>query len=48
MWLVLSALAAIGFLVYGAMVQSTPSAFDRPEAQTPTPPRNPWIAVRPL
>jgi hypothetical protein len=48
LWLALSAVAAIAFVIYGAMVKSPPSAFDRPEAQNPDRARSPWVAVRPM
>jgi hypothetical protein len=47
-WLALCLAAAIGFVIYGALVKSPPSAFDRPEAQNPERARSPWVAARPL
>ncbi|HUZ71734.1 MAG TPA: hypothetical protein VMU87_02005 [Stellaceae bacterium] len=37
--------AALGLLVYGAMVPSPPSAFDSPAAHMPLRPDNPWDPV---
>ena len=45
LWLVLGLAAALGLLVYGVMAPSSPSAFDRPEAQMPLKPDNPWDPV---
>jgi hypothetical protein len=42
-WLALSLAIVLGVLIYGMLVPSPPSAFDRPEAQTQNKPRAPWI-----
>ena len=46
LWLVLSLVAAMGLLVYGALTPKPPNAFDLPEAQTNIKARNPWDGVR--
>lgn len=44
-WVTLCLVALLGLLIYGMIVPKTPSAFDRPEAQT-NPTRNPWDVAR--
>ena len=44
-WVTLSLAALLCILIYGALVPKTPSAFDRPEAQT-NPMRAPWDVRR--
>ncbi len=46
LWLVLSLVAAMALLVYGALRPKPPNAFDLPEAQTNVKARNPWDGVR--
>jgi hypothetical protein len=48
MWLLVSLVVVVSFMIYGALVKSPPSAFDRPEAQNPDRARSPWVAARPL
>ena len=44
-WVTLSVVALLGILIYGIIAPKSPSAFDRPEAQT-NPTRNPWDVPR--
>jgi hypothetical protein len=48
LWLLAALALALGVLVYGVTRQSTPSAFDRPEAQIPNKLRSPWGGVNPF
>jgi hypothetical protein len=45
LWLALGLVGALGLLIYGAVTPSPPSAFDRPDAQLPLRPANPWDPI---
>lgn len=47
-WLLAALLIVMSVLVYGLLRDSTPSAFDRPEAQIPNRLRSSWGVANPL